>query len=788
MSQLKNSISLKENDLKIIVEMVIKNYKFFIISIMAAIGFAIIVNLSSIPVYRISSSILIKEESRPQGGNNMNDFLNSSLFGVSQNFQNELFVLKSSPVIEQTIKNLDLSLCYFHKKGFKYIDAYESVPIQILYARNHVQPINVRFKITIQDSDHFLIKAESKKVSFYNFDLDEVAYQKKRWTFQKSVKSGELIETPDLSFIIQLDSVRYNKSIDGSSFYFEFKDVSSLAVGLTGSFEFVVVDRLATVIEISLKSKSIVKGKDIVNELMNVYSKQNLDRKNHTALITIDYIEKQLNEISESLNQTEDNLQSFRSSNQLLNIAEQATGISAQYLDLQNQQAELVTRKRYYDYVSDYLSKNDDFSNMIVPASMGIPDQMLNNLMSELITAQAQRSNLISNKQERNPLVQKLTIQIDNIKKTISENIAAVQKTTDISIDEMNKRIRKVESEISRLPKTQRQLGGIERKYRLNDAIYNYLLEKRAEAKITQASNLPDNIIIEPAKMDGHRPIFPNKSMNYLVGLLLGLIVPFGFLMAKSVLNNKIETQENLEQLTDVPILGKIMHNHKKTNNVMFEYPKSNIAESYRALRTNLEYHFKGLPKKVIMVTSCIEGEGKSFNAMNIAMSYAQLGRRTILIDFDLRKTKGYFTKEEGTLVGLSSYFTGRAKLEEIILHSPHEKLDYIPSGPIPPDPVEILALETTGQMIDELKNKFEVIVLDTPPLAQVTDAFLLVDYADIKMIIARYNYTIKKVFALIMSDLKQKNIDNVCIVLNDNRVYRDQYGYGYGYNMKRNK
>ncbi len=243
--------------------------------------------------------------------------------------------------------------------------------------------------------------------------------------------------------------------------------------------------------------------------------------------VTIDYIEKQLNEISDSLSRTEDNLQKFRSSNQLLNITEQANGISAQYMDLQNQLAELVTRKRYYDYVADYLLKNDNFSNMIVPASLGIQDPLLNNLMSELIAAQAQRSNLIENNQEKNPLVQKLGIQIENVKKTISDNIAAVGKTTSISIDEMNKRIKKDEAEISRLPVTQRLLGNIERKYRLNDAIYNYLLEKRAEAKITKASNLPDDIIIEPAKMAGMSPISPNKRMNYLIAFFLGLGLAF---------------------------------------------------------------------------------------------------------------------------------------------------------------------------------------------------------------------------------------------------------------------
>ncbi len=546
-----------------------------------------------------------------------------------------------------------------------------------------------------------------------------------------------------------------------------------------------MIDKQATVVEISLKSESVNKGIDVVNELMNVYSAQNLDRKNHIASITIDYIEKQLNEISDSLSQTENNLQRFRSSNQLLNITDQATGINTQYMSLQNQLAELVTRKRYYDYVSDYLSKNDNFSNMIIPASLGIQDQLLNSLMSELITDQAQRSNLIENNQEKNPLVQKLGIQIENIKKTISENIAEVSKTTNISIDEMNKRIAKIRVEISRLPETQRQLGNIERKYKLNDAIYNYMLEKRAEAKITKASNLPDNMIIEPAKISGVGPVSPNKKLNYALAFFLGIVLPFSYLLLKNALNNKIETQDDVEHLTFEPVLGKIQHSRFKTNNIMFEFPKSNIAESFRALRTNLDFYVRGGQKKVIMVTSCLEGEGKTFVSLNLAMSYAQLGRKTILIDFDLRKPKMIFNEDDESREGLSSYMINKANLENIINRSPNEKLDYIVAGILPPNPVELIALDRTDELFSKLKESYDIIVLDTTPLAQVTDAYLLIEHSEVKIIITRQNVTLKNVFSLILKDLNSKNVSNLCVVLNDNKIYRDQYGYGYGYNKK---
>jgi tyrosine-protein kinase Etk/Wzc len=773
----------EENDLKKISEIVLRNYWLFISSIIFTVGIAFLINRYSIPIYKISASLLIKDIKNQPGQKDVADFFNSSLFGKNQNFQNELWVIKSSPVFEQTVKNLDLAVTYYRKKGWQYRDAYQNVPFQILLLPNHTQPVNVRFKLTFLSEDLFRLTAESKNVFFYNFESKQFTHQRDNWTFEINGKMGDLIENSDLSFIIKPDTLKKTFNEKSTSYGFDFKTVDLLSDRIKNSCEFKVVDKQATVIEISIKSESLTKGIDIVNELMNVYSDQNLERKNHIATITIEYIEKQLNEISDSLSQTEDNLQRFRSSKQLLNITDQATGISALYLDLQNKMAELLTRKRYYDYVSEYIGKNDNFSNMIIPTSLGIQDQLLNDLVTQLIAAQAQRSNLIENKQERNPLVQNLGIRIENIKKTISENIASVGKTTNISIDELDKRIKKTESEISRLPITQRELGNIERKYRLNDAIYNYMLEKRAEAKITKASNLPDDLIIEPAKMVGLTPVEPNRKKNYLIAFFLGLALPFGFILLKNELNNKIGDQEDIEKLSKEPVLGKIMHNNTKTKNVMLEFPSAPISESFRALRTNLDFYVRGGHNKVIMVTSCLEHEGKTFVALNLAMSYAQLGRRTILVDFDLRKPESYFSENEKTKEGLSSFMINKIKLEDIINKSPNEKLDYILAGILPPNPVELMALGKTEELLTKLKEDYEIIVLDTTPLAQVTDAYLLIDHAELKIMVIRQRQTLKKVFYLIMKDLKAKKVSNVCIVMNDNMSYRDQYGYGYGYN-----
>jgi len=771
------------NDFKMITEMIMKHYKLFLITTIISFMFAFLLTRYSVPIYEISSSILIKEDNS-NGGGNVNDYINSNLFGKNQNFQNELWVLQSSPVIKETVKNLDLTVNYYKKDGFQYRDAYKNTPFRVLISPNHTQPLYVRFSIVFQNKNEFILKSTSDEVSFYNYSLNNFSEKKFDWNFSYKGKTGKLIETSDLSFIVETDSITVVPEEEKSIYSFELINPDDLVNAYKDSFKFEIVDKKATVIKISLMSESIEKGIDLVNGLMDAYSRQNLERKNHIASITIDYIEKQLGEISDSLNLTEDNLQKFRSSNQLLDVNEQAQGISEQYMNLQNQRAELATKKRYYDYVSEYLSKDNDFSNMVVPASMGIQDQILNDLMSELIMAQSQRDNLIENKQEKNPLIKKLDIQIANAKKTIIDNISAVRQTTDISLDELSKRISRTEARISNLPRTQRQLGGIERKYRLNDAIYNYLLEKRAEAKITKASNLPDDIIIESASASSS-PVAPSKKKNFFLAFVLGMGLPFSYLILKNLVNNKLESQDDLEKITEVPVVGKILHNNKKSGNIMFEYPKSPIAESYRALRTNLDFYLTRGKTKVILVTSCIEGEGKSFNALNIAMSYAQMNRKTILLDFDLRKQKTYFHKDNENHNGISSYLINNATLEDIILKSPHDKLDYICSGPIPPNPAELVTYDETETMINILKQYYDYIIIDSPPLAQVTDGYLLMKYSDLKVIVTRFNFSKKNVISIVLKDLKQKEIKNICLIMNDNRVKGDQYGYGYGYYKK---
>jgi len=777
---------LEEKDLRKVFKIFSRNYKLFIACLAFSAFVAFLVNFLSVPSYQISSSLLIREEKNHETARDINDFLNSSLFSKNQNFQNELWIIKSSPIFDQAIKNLDLTVTYLKKEGLMYREAYHEVPFKVTYLQKHPQPVGVKFKLVFNDDGSFNLSASSRKVVIYRFDIEKVVTKKSTWSFSTTGTFGELLENDDLAIMIEKSSIAEGEENHGSAFAFQLQPVAKLRDNFKNNIKFNVTDKTATVVEISMKAESLQKGIDLINELMEVYSEQNLERKNHMASITINYIEKQLYEISDSLNRTEDHLQNFKSSNQLLNISEQANGISKQYVELQNKLAELISRKRYYDYVSNYIGNNESFSNMIVPASLGIQDPLLNSLMAELIAAQSQQSNLIGNNQERNPLVQKLGIQIENIKKTIIENIAAVSTATAVSIDDMNKRIKEIETEIGRLPMTQRLLGNIERKFRLNDAIYNYLLEKHAEAKITQASNLPDDLVVEPAKMVGLKPVSPDKLLNYIIALIAGILLPFTYLATMRIFRNNIEDQEDIEELSNHPVLGKILHSTKGKAPVMLEKPDSDIAESFRALRTNIDFHLQGGLNKIILITSCMEKEGKSFIALNLAMSYAQLSRKTVIVNFDLRKPETYFNTPEEPGKGVSSYLIDRFELDEIIKVSVNENLDYINAGPLPPNPVELLALKKVTSLLENLKNRYEIVILDSAPLAQVADSYLLVGKADLIVVVVRQNQTSKKALGIITRNLKQKDIRNTCFVLNDNKLRDDQIGYGYGYDSRK--
>lgn len=768
-------------------KLILRNIWVIIPVVIIALGMAYIYNKYTIPTYSISSKVLIKVNSN--NNNNYNNsgtgaYINQGLFNNSQNLQNELVILQSRPNIEKVVENLDLEVAYFEYNDFQYYNIYKESPFKVVIFKDHPQIIGAKFDLAFNSNGSFNLVIKKQDVNEYDYQTNQGIAEKKDFELNLNGNIGEVIETPEIKLLITInddDSLLVQKN---RKFAFQLSTIEQLTDYYGNSIKFNIPDKLATVIEINLESSSIQLSKDIIDELVKVYSESNLEAKNHLANMTIEYIGKQLNDVSSSLTQYEDNLQQFMSQNKTMDVDQQSARLSEQLMNLQNQLAELNTQKRYFDYITDYNNSNTDETQIIAPTSMGVQDPLLNSLVQQLSTAQTQRANLIKNNQERNPIVARYDIQIKNLKNTVSQNIAVAARTNELSINEMQKRIDQIENQISKLPGTQMKMGGIERKYKLNDAIYNYLLEKQAEAKITKASNLPDNVIIEPAHLSELGPVSPNTKLIYFAALILGLAIPIGILFLIYSLKTTITTQEDIETITNATILGKVFHfDNRKESNVFNSAPKDKTAETFRTLRTNINFAINNKASKTILVTSCLSGEGKTFNSLNIAVAYAQTKKKTILLNFDLRKAHSIIDNADNSN-GLSLYLSGETPLEEIIKKTDIQSLDYINSGPLPPNPLELMENENTTKLFDFLKKNYDYIILDTPPIGQVSDALILINHANLNLIITRYNVTKKKLLRLVLSELKNKNIQNVYIILNDNKLVSEQMGYGY-YNYK---
>ncbi len=577
-----------------IFKLVFRNLWMFVICLVVAVGSAFLYNKYSVPSYKVSSSILIKEDNSQPLTQGMDNMFSGNIFGNNQNLQNELIIIQSYPIIEKTIKNLDLEVAYYEFKDYQYHDAYHKAPFKIFFFDDHPQAIGTMFDLKFNADGSFNLMVKDKDVTLFDYKTRRKVGEKDELDLNIKGSLGQVVESKEFKFIVQIEDENLSSMNDEKQYAFKLLTNEALSRVYQKKLQFSIVDKNATVIDISLETTSVLRGKAIINELIRVYSANNLAEKNHIANMTIEYIDKQLQEVSHSLNLTEDSLQKFLSKNQLVAVEDQASSLSGQLVNLQNALAELMTQKRYFTYVGDYLAGGENETQIIAPSSMGVQDPLLNKLILDLSTAQSTKANLIQNGQERNPIVQRLTFQIDNLKKVVSENIASAKTSNEMSIEEMEKRIAQVEREIRKLPKTKLQLGGIQRSYQLNDAIYNYLLQKHAEAKITKASNLPDNIVVAPAHMVGSSPVSPNKRIVNFAALFLGIGVPMGILLLIYLLRQTVETRDDLERISNAPILGTILHTrNKKEVNVFKDRPQSNIAESYRSLRTNINFYLK---------------------------------------------------------------------------------------------------------------------------------------------------------------------------------------------------
>jgi capsular exopolysaccharide synthesis family protein len=758
-SQSKRPHQEDEIDLKKIFYLIISNWYYFLIAMILALICAFLYNTYTIPTYRVSSTLLINEDKKGGVLENNQFFEGFGLGTGIQNLDNQIMILSSRTLIGKTLDELPFSIEYYYYNRFKNkVSLYPDSPIKIIPETADSLPRDIEFTFKYLDNNMFNLNGESKDT----------------FEFHTMASFGEIINTPGGRFRIEFsDSVWPAKNLN-SEMQFIFHSRRMLIESYSKRMTVENISKKGTIVKLKLEGTNKVMDIEFLDKLTD----NSLEKKNEEAVRTIQFIDDQLIGISDSLVITENKLQQFRSKNKVMNLSAQGQVIIDQAMSLENQKARLGVEANYYNYLADYLAKDNVGQAPIAPATMGITDPGLTKLVADLADLQGQFYS--KSLGEKNPLQSQLAQRVRNTKEALRETLNGVRRSNNLAMSEITEQIRTVNAQASALPVTERQLLGIERKYKLNDALYTFLLEKRAGAQIQKASNMPDNEVIDPSDAD-ILPVKPKKHLIYLLALIAGAGFPFLWISLADSFNNKVKEDEDIKKITDVPISGHIPHSIMKRNIVAIEEPNSPTAEAFRSLRSRMHFFTKEIKSPVILITSSMPQEGKTYTAINLASVYSMMGKKTVLVGFDLRKPKIYTDFGLDNKKGVSTWLIGKDGLQDIIKEAPYENLFIIPEGPIPPNPYELTAMEKTGELLRLLQERFECIIIDSSPIGTVSDAFHLASLADTCILIVRQNMTLKNLLENTVKELKISDIHRISIILNDLGPEYNRYGYSYG-------
>ncbi|MCB0697319.1 MAG: polysaccharide biosynthesis tyrosine autokinase, partial [Chitinophagaceae bacterium] len=537
----------------------------------------------------------------------------------------------------------------------------------------------------------------------------------------------------------------------------------------------------ATILELSVSDVLPERGEDILNKLIDVYLQANIDDRNKTQDATVEFIDERLKKVTLELTGIEKNIEEFKSSRKLTDLSEQ----SKLLLDYTSENAKQVTEQEVKLSVIETLEQylQDDRNNdRIVPSTLLVEDNAAMTAMESYNDLQLKRSALLLTNTEDNPFVRNLDKQLENIREDMMRSLKSMKQVTLASIKALNKRSGTVDEQIRKVPENERMFLEYSRQQNIKQELYLFMLTKREEAAISKSSTVANARIIDPAKSDG-APFSPGTGRIYLAAIALGLMIPGTWVFVRELLNVKVGSKEEVKRLTAISIAAEITHNDTSEDIVVYKDSKTVIAEQFRALRTNMQFLLADENEKVILLTSSMSGEGKSFVALNLAITLALSGAKVALMELDLRKPKISASLDLKGNAGFTKYIIGQAKIEDIIHPSGIvDTLSVIPSGSIPPNPSELLLSPKLKDIFVHLGSEYDYVIIDSAPVGLVTDAQLLSKYADTVLYVCRINYTYKEQLRNAEELRRSGKMQKLNLILNDVKTKGSVYGYGYGY------
>lgn len=765
----KNAKIIDFDDLRLFLKVFSKNWYIIGLLVFVSFLFSYFYTYKLPDVYSVKSQILLKSDDTYNYQNQL-----YSGIGYYQSYldnSNQIRVITSNDLIEKVLSKLKVDISYYIVGRLKATELYEYMPFDISVRLLNESLFEEDIKFKVQDVNTF-------QISYRKGDEQVV----KKFRFNEKIEDNDFFMTVTKNGLINDFTIENLKQND---YLIKIHNINNLIYKIKNSLQVENIEN-TTILQLSLEDEIPARAVTFLDTLSKVYIEYTAEAQIKVNENTIGNIDKQLKEITAILGSIEDDLENYKSNKAILDLTREQDEYFKKLIEYDKEKRDIELRIQSLNALEKYiLTVAGKPDQKLLPPSFYIEkdDGYLQTALSKLYTMQMERNEELFGATESNRSIKELDQNIELLRRNILTYIDNSRKGLEIKITDLLAQIEQYTDIIRKIPKTQRDLLTIQRKVDVNERMYEFLLEKRATTIIARAGILPETRVIEKAHPAGI--VKPNKVQirNYflITGFILGLIVTF----IRTVFFSKIENIFELKRLTTLPILGEIVQSVDKDGNyqAVDKDPNAPVTQSFRTIRTNLEYMAKGVAgSKMILVTSLNPGEGKTFCSVNLAMMLAKAGKKVLLIELDLHKPKLQKALSMSSDIGVSSVLIGKSDVKSAILPTEMENLSVILSGPTPPNPSEIILSDYLQNIFNYGKENFDYIVIDTAPIGLITDALVISKYVDISMFVLNTKYAKKQSIDIVHEIVESNMLHNFCLVLNGVKHRRSRYGYGYSY------
>jgi tyrosine-protein kinase Etk/Wzc len=768
----------REFQLRNFIDHYLVHWKWFLIGAFISLTIAYIYLRYTTPQFKATATILVKDEKKGGMLSELSAFADMGIeSGLKNNVDNEIEILKSRTLVENTVKRLNLNISMFIKGNIINTEMYDKKPIKVYFIP--------------KDSPFYKTATTLKflEISPYTFQLENLLQaenSKNNFINKSEFRYGEVITTPNWNLIITKNPSKLFK-VNNREITINVSPMDDVVDGFRNRLNVNPLSKTSSVVELSLVDPVYEKAEVFLNNLIEIYNQDAITDKNQISENTSKFIANRLSLITRELDGVEQDVESFKKSNNLTDIDSEAKLFIEGANEYDKKGVTTETQLNVVNSMLDFTKKSSNSDLLPTNIISGEEDASgLINMYNELVL---DRNRILKSATIANPTVIKMDQQIASLKTTLITNLERLKSNLNIQKRDLDSHKGIMDNKIEKIPVQERQFKVIARQQKIKEELYLYLLQKREETAISLSATEPNARVIDAAKAS-HIPVAPKKKIMYLVAFIIGILIPFGTIYLKDLLDTKIKSRLDLEGKTTIPYLGDIPTSNSNTQIIKSE-SRTSSAEALRIIRTNMEFMLSKVPEnqaKTIFLTSTFSKEGKTFVSVNLAATFALSGKKVLLIGMDIRNPKldDYVTLPDQ---GLTNYLSHKdTAIEDLIIKQKgYEDFHILPAGIIPPNPAELLLSKKVDSLFKTIKAQYDYIIVDTAPVSLVTDTLLIAKHADCFIYVVRANFLEKRMLHIANDLYQEKKLPNMCLLLNDTDSTKG-YGYGYGYGIKSRK